>query len=264
MTRSTRAVDYQDLPRPIAAMADEYSAGHRGPYHSHRRSQLLYGSSGILRVATPDGTWVAPANQAIWIPGGVMHQVICRGAVSFRTLYIEPDASGLLPRACRVLDVPELLRALILESMSLPLDYNVDGREGRVMALIIDEICRMPARPMHIPMPQSAGLRTICEAFLTDPASRHDIDEWAARAGLSRRTFTRLFRLETNMSVGNWKKQARLIEAVTLIASGASITSVAFDIGYESSSAFSAMFRQSLGASPSVFARRRDKRRPKH
>ena len=50
-------------------MADEYSAGHRGPYHAHRRSQLLYGSTGVLRVATPDGTWVAPANQAIWIPG---------------------------------------------------------------------------------------------------------------------------------------------------------------------------------------------------
>ena len=262
MTRSTRAVDYQDLPLPIAAMADEYSAGHRGPYHAHRRSQLLYGSTGVLRVATPDGTWVAPANQAIWIPGGIMHQVICHGAVSFRTLYIEPDASDLLPNACRVLDVSNLLRALILESVSLPLEYNVEGREGRVMALIIDEICRMPARPMHIPMPQSPRLRRICEAFLIDPASRDDIDEWATRAGLSRRTFTRLFRLETNMSVGTWKKQARLIEAVTRIASGASITSVAFDIGYESSSAFSAMFRQSLGTSPSAFSGRRDERLP--
>jgi AraC-like DNA-binding protein len=130
------------------------------------------------------------------------------------------------------------------------------------MALIIDEICRMPARPMHIPMPQTPRLRKICEAFLTDPASRDDIDEWAARAGLSRRTFTRLFRLETNMSVGTWKKQARLIEAVTRIASGASITSVAFDIGYESSSAFSAMFRQSLGTSPSAFSGRKDERLP--
>ncbi|MGX9444238.1 AraC family transcriptional regulator [Nitrobacteraceae bacterium UC4446_H13] len=257
MTRSTSAVDYQDLPRPIAAMAVEYSAGHRGPYHSHRRAQLLYGSNGVLRVATPDGTWVAPTNQAIWIPGDIMHQVICHGAVSFRTLYIEPDASELLPRACRVLDVSDLLRALILELVSLPLEYNVDGREGRVMALIIDELCRMPARPMHIPMPRSPRLRQICEAFLGNPSSRDDIDEWAARAGLSRRTFTRLFRLETKMSVGTWKKQARLIEAVTRIASGASITSVAFDIGYESSSAFSAMFRQSLGTSPSAFSTRR-------
>jgi len=84
----------------------------------------------------------------------------------------------------------------------------------------------------------------------------------AARAGLSRRTFTRLSRLETHMSVGNWKMQVRLIEAVTRIASSAPITSVAFDIGYESSSAFSAMFRQSLGTSPSVVAGRRDERLP--
>lgn len=49
---------------------------------------------------------------------------------------------------------------------------------ARVMALIVDEICRMPTRPMHIPMPQSPRLRAICETFLADPASRDNIDEW--------------------------------------------------------------------------------------
>ena len=76
------------------------------------------------------------------------------------------------------------------------------------MALIIDESCRMPARRMHIPMPQSPRLRAICEAFLAGPGEpRDDIDEWTARAGLSRRTFTRLFRLETHMSVESWKSR---------------------------------------------------------
>jgi len=257
MKRSTKAVDYQDLPRPIAAMADEYRAGHRGPYHAHRRSQLLYGATGVLKVATDDGTWIAPTNQAVWIPGGVPHQVICNCAVSFRTLYIEPDASPQLPTVCRVIEVSDLLRALILESVTLPLDYSLQGREGRLMALIVDEICRMPERPMHIPMPRSYRLRRICEGFLSNPAARDDIDDWATRAALSRRSFTRLFRAETGMSVGAWRRQVRLVEAVTRIAAGAPITSIAFEVGYESSSAFSAMFRQSLGMKPSSFSVRR-------
>jgi AraC-like DNA-binding protein len=38
--------------------------------------------------------------------------------------------------------------------------------------------------------------------------------------------------------------------ALQQLAKGEPITNIAFDLGYESSSAFSAMFRRMLGASP--------------
>lgn len=253
MARSRRAVDYQDVPRPVAAMADEYRAGHATVLHSHRRSQLFYGSSGVARVATRDGTWVAPPLRAIWVPGGIEHQVVCRGPVSFRTLYIEPDASPQLPKACRVMEVSDLLRSLIIESVEVPLDYDVAGRDGCLMQLILHEIGIAPVSPLYIRMPQSRPLRRMCEAILRDPSARADLDHWAEKTGMSRRTLTRHFRLETGISIATWIKQARLVEAMSLMAEGASVTTVAFEVGYESSSAFGAMFRKTFGCSPTRY-----------
>lgn len=253
MARSRRAIDYQDVPRPLAAMADEYPAGHATVLHSHRRSQLFYGSSGVARVATRDGTWVAPPLRAIWVPGGVEHQVVCRGPVSFRTLYIEPDASPRLPKTCRVMEVSDLLRALIIKSVRVPLDYDVAGRDGCLMHLVLHEIETAPESPLNIPMPRSPGLRRMCESVIKTPAMRTDLDHWAARSGMSRRTLTRRFRLETGLSISAWVRQVRLVEALSRMAEGASITTIAFEVGYDSSSAFGAMFRRTFGCPPTSY-----------
>jgi len=59
--------------------------------------------------------------------------------------------------------------------------------------------------------------------------------------------------METGMSVATWLKQARLVEALSRLAEGASVTTVAFEVGYESSSAFGAMFRRTFGCSPTRY-----------
>jgi AraC-like DNA-binding protein len=41
--------------------------------------------------------------------------------------------------------------------------------------------------------------------------------------------------------------------ALPLLASGASVTSVAFDLGYDSPASFSTMFRRMLGVPPSRY-----------
>lgn len=180
-------------------------------------------------------------------PGGLP------GPVSFRTLYIEPDASPQLPKACRVMEVSDLLRSLIIESVAIPLSYDVAGRDGCLMQLILHEIETAPVSPLYIRMPQSRPLRRMCEAILKNPSTRADIDHWALKTGMSRRTLTRHFRLETGISIATWIKQARLVEAMSRRAEGASITTVAFEVGYESSSAFGAMFRRTFGCSPTRY-----------
>jgi AraC-like DNA-binding protein len=55
------------------------------------------------------------------------------------------------------------------------------------------------------------------------------------------------------MSFGAWRQQARLIEALARLGAGEPVTTVAFDLGYESPSAFTAMFRRSLGVTPSRY-----------
>jgi len=48
-------------------------------------------------------------------------------------------------------------------------------------------------------------------------------------------------------------RAARVLEAMGRLGSGAPVTQVALDLGYDSVSAFSAMFRRAAGASPSAY-----------
>ena len=84
-----------------------------------------------------------------------------------------------------------LLRELIVEATRIPIEYDVDSRDGRVMALIVDEICSAQRTPLHVPMPHHAKLVRVCHAILKDPAQNDVLDDWAVAAGMSRRTFVK-------------------------------------------------------------------------
>ena len=251
--RSTRGIDYQDIPRPIAGLADEYAAGFIDPFHSHKRAQLLYASTGVTSVTTEQATFVVPPQRAVWIPSGVAHEVHCRGHVSVRTLYIDPQVRSNLPTTCQVLDISSLLRELILEALTLPIEYDVAGRDGRIMELILDEIVSAPVIALHVPMPENPRLLRICRAILANPAHTDTLDDWAHVAGMGRRTFTRTFLRETQTTFAAWRQHVRLMEALSRLASGHPVTTVALDVGYKSPSAFTAMFRRAFGVAPSRY-----------
>jgi AraC-like DNA-binding protein len=238
--------------RPVIALQDEYPAGYTDPMHSHDHVQILYASAGVMAVRTPDVSFVIPPQRAIWLPAGTRHEVSCRGPVSLRTLYLPEPADG-KPGGCRVFEVSNLLKALILEVVGFPPLYDVAGREGRIIALLLEEMALMPNAPYHVTMPADRRLLRVCNAILAEPADPRDIDDWARVAGMGRRTFTRSFKHETGMGLAVWRQQVRLMEALSLLSTGASITQVAFDVGYDSPSGFAAMFRRTFGVAPSQY-----------
>lgn len=238
--------------RPVVALHDEYPAGFVDPMHSHAHVQILYACAGIMAVRTADASYVVPPQRALWIPAGMEHEVCCRSAVSLRTLYLRPDAVDAGQR-CRVFEVSALLRALIMEMGTLGVEYPADGRAGHIVALLLDEIQRLPALLHELAMPTDARLLRVCSTLLDHPSDPRDIDDWASVAGMGRRTFTRAFKRETGLAFAMWRQQARLMEAMALLASRNSITQVAFEVGYDSPSSFSAMFRRTFGVSPSRY-----------
>jgi AraC-like DNA-binding protein len=253
MSRSTKGADYQDIPRPIAALADEYAPGHHDPHHHHKRAQLIYASAGVTVVITDQASFVVPPQRAVWVPAGVEHEAHMRGHVSLRTLYVDPAAHPDLPGTCRVIEVTDLLRELIIEACRMPVEYDVTGRDGRVMDLILTELTAMRTTPLDVPMPSHARLVRVCTAILRDPAQSDALDEWAESAGMGRRTFTRTFRRETGVSFATWRQNVRLMEALSRLAVGQPVTTVALDVGYNSPSAFTAMFRRAFGAAPTQY-----------
>jgi AraC-like DNA-binding protein len=206
-----------------------------------------------MSVITRDGAFVVPPQRALWLPAGLEHEVHYAVPVSLRTVYIEPHASPRLPTRCRVIEVSDLLRQLILASVDLPAEYDLTGREGRIMGLLVDEIASMPATPLHALMPRDERLARVCRTVLRNPKHEQSLEDVARAAGMSRRTVTRLFRRETGMSFVAWRQHVRLLDALSQLAVGRSVTTVSLDVGYRSPSAFTAMFRRRFGVAPSRY-----------
>jgi methylphosphotriester-DNA--protein-cysteine methyltransferase len=159
-----------------------------------------------------------------------------------------------MPASCVVLNVTPLLRELVVRAVALPVDYDEQGDDGLLMQLLMAEIRRLRPCALDLPLPESPDLTQLCDRILADLSTRRPCNLDAAYMNTSTRTLYRRFVKETGITFARWKQQARLLEAVRRLAQGTPVTSVALDLGYESASAFSTMFRRSMGVPPRVFA----------
>lgn len=247
--------EMDDVPRPIVALGNSYPTAHELGAHRHRRSQFLYAASGVMVVSTPDGAWVAPPERGVWIPGGTPHAVTMVGAVQTRSVLIETNLCRHGSQACEVLAVSPLLRHLLHAAFELPPDYDIDGRDDLIMRLLIAEIEQAPQAGFAVPLPTHLALAQLCRTFLTKPRATATIADWADKLAMNRRRFTRLFRLETGLSFGEWRQRACLSVALPRLVAGEAVTTIALDLGYEGASAFSTMFKRLVGVAPSAYLR---------
>lgn len=254
--RSTDPADYQHVPRAVAAMPKDFAAGFEILPHHHERAQLIHATVGTMRVSADDGVWIVPPQRALWMPAGVRHAIAILSATTMRSLYVRDDVAAFMPRSCHVMSVSPLLRELIVRATELPVRYDEDGPAGHVVALIISELRGLQSLPLQLPMPRDARLRTLCKALLAAPGDQRPLEAWAETINTSARTLARRFQSETGLSFGAWRQQARVLDAMGRLGGGEPVTRVALDLGYESVSAFSAMFHRATGTSPSQFRNR--------
>ncbi len=240
---------------PVVAMAAVYPAGTSSNRHFHRRGQFVLQVDGITAMMTDEATFILPPGHGLWLPGGTVHQARVWGDCAIQTVYVKPDHVPGWGDRCRLMQASPLLQALMDEVMHMPVNYDRAGRDGQVVDLLLAEIGRMPEAALHVPVPQDPRLIRICEAVLADTTSDLTLDDWADRVGMSRRTLTRLFRRETGQSFAAWRQRMRLLHALARLGTGEPVTSVALDVGYDSPSAFTAMFKRELGAAPRSYLR---------
>jgi AraC-like DNA-binding protein/quercetin dioxygenase-like cupin family protein len=253
--RNSRIAAYEDTPREVVATGNDYASGTLLAPHRHKRGQCLYAITGVLTVTTIEGTWVVPTRRALWIPPGMEHTVHMGGPTTTCSAYLLPEtaANAGLPEHCTVISVSPLLHTLLSEAVDLPAEYALGSRDDRLMRLLVDEIARMPTLPLNTPLPQDQRLVRLCQALIQSPSLEIDIDTMAHKAGMSRRSFTRLFREQTGMSFSSWRQQACLLAALARLGRGQPVTQVAIELGYSSTSAFTAAFRRTLGTAPSYY-----------
>lgn len=251
-----KALERQDRTRQIAAIATDSPAGASFPAHTHSQAQLIHAISGVMVVRAADaGHWIVPTGRAVWVPVGTPHEIRMVGNVQIRTLYVAPEARLTLPADCRVIEVSTLLRELIVAACELPAGFTAGSRAERLFGLILDEVEAAVPLSLHVPMPRHPALARLCAQLIRTPSERTTLGAWARAANMNERTLARTFERETGMTPGVWCRHARLLLSLPLLAAGTSIIDVALEHGYDSPSAFSAVFRRTFGVSPSEYFR---------
>ncbi|MGW8369170.1 MAG: transcriptional regulator FtrA [Gammaproteobacteria bacterium] len=111
--------------------------------------------------------------------------------------------------------------------------------------------------PRPVPRDQRGRLGAVMEHVRSDPAGSHTLPALARRASMSPRTLQRQFRDTVGMSPHEWVTQERIALAKELLeSSGAPLSRVAAQSGFDSIEAFRRQFRRLAGTSPSAYRAR--------
>ena len=199
------------------------------------------------------GNWVVPAGQAMWIPPHVVHDVYSKNAVHAYILFVDESYTPALPGECVTVKVSSFLKELFRKAIKYGNNYVPEGKEARLVNVMIDEITDMDLSRLFLPMAKDKRLVNIINILLDNPSEKINLYDLSKRVGASERTISRLFFRETGMTFSEWRKKYLLMKAIDELDQGRSITQVALDLGYSSASAFIAMFRRTLGMPPSLY-----------
>ena len=234
----------------VRTLAATYYGSHHIPPHTHPWGQLIYADQGVMRVYAGDRLWVVPSTRAIWAPPGVRHEIWAQGTFAMRTLYLAPRIARLVFDECKAIIVGALLRELVLRIVE---EEMLDGREAkhrRLIGVLIDLLLATETLPLSLKMPKDPRAKKVAERLQGNPSDAADLEELGKAAGASARTLQRLFRAETGLNLGEWRRRLRLLHAVTLLDTGSSVTEAGFEAGYQSTSAFVAAFHAAFGTTP--------------
>ncbi len=242
-----------DAENPIVGVAWDVSGPQSVPIHRHRRGQLIYTERGSVTVEAEGTVCIAPAFRAVWVPPDVPHSARYPRDVAFRGLFIAPERCRDLPGRCAVVQVDPLTRELIHVAARMPWTYPADGPDARLMQVLLDRLTVLRVMPLYLPDGRDERIRRIMDALRASPADERRFRDWAVFVNLSERSLARRFAADTGMSFTAWRQQLRLVSAVERLAAGDSVTRVAFDLGYRTTSSFSTMFRKALGVPPSAY-----------
>jgi AraC-like DNA-binding protein len=236
---------------PVIGTILEHAAGTEIAEHCHPCGQLAVVMRGTMALVSAEGFWLAPPGRGVWVPPGVTHGARYSEASALIQLLLVPDLTEALPQTCRTIAVSGLLRELAREAARLPPGAAWEEDALLMARLIVRQAAPREEGPvLFVPYGRDPRLRRAVEFLVADPGSTFSLPELAAQVGASTRTLARLFVTETSMTFGRWREHLRIVAAVDRLTRGRSITQTALELGYQSPSAFTAMFTRLLGMPP--------------
>lgn len=248
-----------EMPILVSAQHADGNASRIKYVHHHPEGQIYIPMQGLIVIEAGDVRQVLPRGRLGWIPPNMPHGASAHGntikpGLAGYTIHLAPSLCAELPAQSRVMSMSPLAVSLLERMLSWPGGMPADAAGRRLMTVFLDEMHMAEEEPLHLIMPSHPRLQAMAMEIAENPADETDLDDWAGKLGWSRRSLTRHFRHQTGMSLVEWRQVARLQKGMELLNGGASVTTVALSLGYDSVSSFIALFRRMLGTTPARFA----------
>ena len=225
----------------------------RNPTHFHDCDQLSVVVRGGARVFIGNRFISLYPGFGVVIPNGVIHHVETTDDTTLLTAYFD-HAPFSLPRSLPIGIAVSKLLELCLKAFSSTKTSEV-SRLDALATVISSEVLISLKRPManSVGLPSDPRVATIVQAVIQDPANDLSREDWAKEVGASARTIDRIFCAECGVSFQSWKRQIVVQAAIKGLAKGQPVQCVAYDLGYDSDSAFIRMFKGITGRTPGDF-----------
>ncbi|MBV8041536.1 helix-turn-helix domain-containing protein [Pluralibacter sp.] len=250
LSKSLKNFNIDDNTNPVVAMkVQSAKSDEELPFHVHRKGQLILTLHGGVTCLAPTAYWMVPAHCAAWIPAGQPHSNRVTPNAQVLFLYLEPDATG-MPQECCTLQISPLLREMMKHFEEFAQDYAPDSHTARFAHVMLHELSQMPVERLSLPVSDNMRIRQLADSLMENPGDRSSLDVWASRMAMSKRTFERFVLKETGMTFGRWRQQLQVLVAIRLLVTGVSVQNTAYELGYDSVTAFITMFKKMLGTTP--------------
>ena len=215
--------------------------------HEHEHHQLAWATCGALTICTRANTWVLPPSRGLLIPAGIAHSTRAARDAELCGIYIDPTEFPHPRVEPTVVQVGDLLAALLTHLTEAEL---TQPERHRVEQVVFDQLEPAPVTTLHLPMPTDERALRVAQALKSDVTDHRTLAEWGREVGASDRTLGRAFISDTGMTFSQWRTEARLGCALPLLANGSSVEATARAVGYAAPSAFVAAFRRATGSAP--------------
>jgi AraC-like DNA-binding protein len=167
---------------------------------------------------------------------------------------LDTRGRGSLPVEPCILALSSLLKEIVVRMMTWVENPEANTAKRRLVQVLYDEICAASQIRLHLPLPHDPALKRLAMRLAEGPKAAKDLSALAREVGLSERSLFRNFQKETGLSPGQWRRQMQVLRSLELLEEGRSVTETAFEVGYESVSAFIRAFRETVGVTPTVYA----------
>ncbi|MGD9592190.1 MAG: helix-turn-helix domain-containing protein [Candidatus Berkiella sp.] len=235
---------------PISVLIFDRRVSTISDSHQHKEGQLFLITDGLLILDTPFGRQTLPAKRAGWIPPNCIHSAKSIGPIKAISLYFNVKTASLLPTTPCVFTPNPLLQEIIIRFSNTSNKSSTTASQKHLLALMKEELKSIQTEPLFLPMPHNLKLEKMALQFIKNPNIEKSLEQWALSVNMSKRSFTRHFRQETGMSFAKWCQQACIAHALQLLQKKRPVSDIAFELGYESVSAFIKVFKQFVGQTP--------------